>query len=126
MLTQQTVLQEKIRVGDWWDFSANYKKAQEIADEEHKNFGRHHNDLFDGLRHAIWSKRTVEDTNWFTAYTAGVGHEIDNLLHGGPWRETLMDLHNNSIGRNAAGCLSLSYSDIVNIRPNPKNSDGPY
>jgi len=115
-----------LKVGDWWDLVANYKRAQQIADEMHRNFAGNHNNLFDAMRHALWSKRTVEETNWFTAYTAGVGHEIDNLLHGGPWRETLMDLHNNSIGRNAAGQLALWCDDILNLRVNPKDSDGPY
>ncbi len=114
-----------LKVGDWWDLPANYKRAQEIATEEHKNFAGHHNDLGDAKRHATWSKRTAEETNVFTAWSAGVLHEIDNLINdNGPWRETLMDLHNNSIGREAASnSAPINQKDL---RTAPQQTNGCY
>ena len=114
-----------LAVGDWWDLPANYERAQEIAAEEHRNFAGHHNDLGDAMRHATWSNRTVEETNLFTAWSAGLAHEIDNLINdNSPWRETLMDLHNNQIGRDAAATstqINQSY-----LRTDPKGSSGCY
>ncbi len=90
-----------LKVGDWWDLPANYGRSEEIANELLKtNPGR--NDINDAMRHAIWQKMTVKETNTFTAWSAGVLHEIDNLLNGGKLDETLMDLNNNSEGRKAA------------------------
>lgn len=112
-------------VGDWWDFKANYKRAREISNEELNNFAGHHNDQGDAMRHATWSKRTTEETNKFTAWSAGVAHEIDNLINdNGPWRETLMDLHNNKIGRQAAG--PSNQINQTDLRINPQQSNGCY
>ncbi len=92
-----------LAVGDWWDLSANYGRAYEIYKQEMKRFTGHHNDAGDAMRHAEWSRRTAEETNSFTAWSAGVAHEIDNWINNDqPWREGLMDLHNNLEGRNAA------------------------
>ena len=88
-----------LAVGDWWDLPANFGRAEEIAREELQKRPTQHNDIGDATRHAEWNQRMVQETNSFTAWVAGVGHEIDNLLHGGPWNETMMDIHNNAEGR---------------------------
>ena len=56
------------------------------------------NNQFDAERHARWAYRTAKEVGprWATIF--GVGHELDNLVHGGPVRETVMDLHNNGVG----------------------------
>ncbi len=114
-----------LAVGDWWDLPANYGRAQKIGAEEKRNFAGHHNDLGDAMRHATWSKRTVEETNLFTAWSAGLAHEIDNLINDhGPWRETLMDSHNNQIGRDAA--VNSTQIDQSYLRTDPKGSSGSY
>jgi RHS repeat-associated protein len=90
-----------LAVGDWWDLPSNLERAQQIAREERTNRPVSHNDIGDAMRHAEWMRRTTEETNSFTAWLAGTGHEIDNLLRGQPLNETLMDLHNNAVGREA-------------------------
>jgi RHS repeat-associated protein len=91
-----------LAVGDWWDLPANLKRAREIAVQELANRPLSHNDLGDAMRHAEWIRRTVVETNTFTAWLAGTGHEVEGLISGQPRGETIMDLHNNSVGR-AAG-----------------------
>ena len=90
--------------GDWWDprtYLPDYDKANQIAAEERaKHHG--HNDADDAQRHAEWSCRMRKEIGPITAWSAGVGHELENLLHGGPWNESRMDLHNNEEGRAAA------------------------
>lgn len=66
-----------------------------------------HNDAEDAMRHAEWNRRMVEETNSFTAFVAGANHEIDNLIHGHPWDESMMDLYNNAVGR-AAGSVGVA------------------
>jgi uncharacterized protein RhaS with RHS repeats len=90
-----------LAVGDWWDLPANLERSEQIAREELSNRPRSHNDLGDAMRHAEWMSRTTAETNYFTAWIAGTGHEIEGTLKGQPWNEMLMDLHNNSVGRNA-------------------------
>ena len=91
-----------LEVGDWWDLPANFNRAREIAARELKKPGQQgHNDLSDAMRHANWMRLTRWETNNFTAWAAGVGHEIDGLLGGSPWKECMMDLHNNREGRRA-------------------------
>lgn len=46
-------------------------------------------------------RRTTAETNTLTAWLAGTGHEIEGAFKGQPWDEMLMDLHNNSVGRDA-------------------------
>jgi len=92
---------EGLKVGDCWDILANFERARQIASEELKNRPRSHNDIGDAIRHAEWMRRTVQETNSFTAWIAGTGHEIEGLLRGQPLAEMLMDLHNNSVGRYA-------------------------
>ena len=91
-----------LAVGDWWDLPANHRRAQEIASEEIAKRPGAHNNQEDGMRHAEWSRRTACETNPFTAWYAGIGHELENLWHGSPWNEVKMDIHNNAEGRNAA------------------------
>lgn len=55
----------------------------------------------DAMRHAEWMRRTTEETNFITAWVAGTGHELDGMWRGQPMDEMIMDLHNNSVGRNA-------------------------
>ncbi|MFT4579436.1 MAG: RHS repeat-associated protein [Nitrospinales bacterium] len=90
-----------LEVGDWWDLPANFERAREIADEERQKRPRAHNDMGDAMRHAEWNRRMVEEINGFTAWVAGTGHEIEGVINGQPLEETLMDLHNNRVGRKA-------------------------
>ena len=93
-----------LAVGDWWDFPANYRRAREIGlDELAKHDG--HNDCDDATRHAEWSQRMAEELGSGYAWLFGVGHEIgDELrLEPQPIGELFMDLHNNAVGRSAAG-----------------------
>ena len=92
-----------LAVGDWWDLPANFGRAQQIATEELALRPSSHNDMGDAMRHSEWMRRTTQETNIFTAWVAGTGHEIEGTLKGQPLNEMLMDLHNNSIGRQAGG-----------------------
>ena len=88
-------------VGDWWDFPANLERARQIAVEEIARRPSSHNDMGDARRHSEWMRRTTQETNSCTAWMAGTGHELDSFRRGQPLNEMLMDLHNNSVGRDA-------------------------
>ncbi|CAN5495627.1 hypothetical protein BH10BDE1_BH10BDE1_23640 [soil metagenome] len=94
-----------LKLGDWWDLPANYGRSREIANEEYQRWGGHHNDMGDAKRHFEWSRRTTRETNTFTAFTAGWGHEIEFFFRRGNMpanqymRESSMDINNNSLGR---------------------------
>ena len=91
-----------LAVGDWWDLPANFERAQQIGLEELAKRPDSHNDMGDAMRHAEWMRRTTQETDTFTALVAGTGHEIEGTLKKGqPLNEMLMDLHNNSVGREA-------------------------
>lgn len=90
-----------LAVGDWWDLPSNLERSYDIGIEERGKRPTAHNDLEDAKRHAEWMRRTTQETNDPTAWIAGTGHEIDGILKGQPWSETIMDLHNNSVGRKA-------------------------
>lgn len=90
-----------LATGDWWDIPANFDRTQQIAKEELAKRPNSHNNIGDAMRHSEWMKRTSQETNTFTAWIAGTGHEIEGTLKGQPWNEMLMDLHNNSVGREA-------------------------
>lgn len=110
-----------LAVGDWWDLPANFNRAYDISVEERKKRPRAHNNLGDAMRHAEWNRRMVEETNSFTAFVAGVGHEIDNFINDGqPWSEVTMDLYNNAAGR-AAGRAGKPV-DPSKLQANPQNS----
>ena len=96
-----------LAVGDWWDLPANLERTRQIANEELVKRPNSHNDIGDAMRHAEWMRRTTEETNAFTAWLAGTGHEIEGTLNGQPLDEMLMDLHNNSVGRQAGRKNSL-------------------
>jgi len=103
-----------LAAGDWWDFPANYHRANEIAREMLlKHHG--HNDCDDAMRHAEWSQRMAEELGTGYSWLFGVGHEVTGLLQGQPAAEARMDLHNNAVGRNAAG-KSIN-SDNLQISP---------
>jgi RHS repeat-associated protein len=114
-----------LAVGDWWDLQANFSRASEIADEELLRRPRDHNNLGDALRHAEWSMRTTAETNAFTAWFAGVGHEVKNILFDaqGP-SETFMDLINNAEGRRAA--MNNRPVDVNNLRASLNGTNGNY
>ncbi len=113
--------------GDWWDprtYLPNYPKAYDIAQEELIKFGGHHNDPGDAMRHAEWSCRMYKEAGPFTAWSTGVGHEIEGWINGQPWREGLMDLHNNYEGRSAASAYRSI--DPRHLRTGPAQSGGAY
>ncbi len=113
-------------VGDAWDLPANFNRAKEIARQELNNRPNGHNDIRDAKRHSEWMRRTTEDTNRFTAWVAGTGHEIDGLLSGQPLNEALMDLHNNSVGRDAgANNLPVNPNDLWTL-PQKDKQYNPY
>jgi RHS repeat-associated protein len=104
-----------LAVGDWWDLRANFKRSYDIGKEELlKHIGR--NDLDDAQRHAEWQRRTACETNQFTAWASGLEHEIVNLLEGYPLMESMMDLHNNAVGREAASRGNLVDSKYLQSR----------
>lgn len=95
-----------LKVGDWWDLPANFNRAKEIALEELAKRPTAHNNYDDGLRHSEWMRRTTVETNSFTSFVAGWGHEIDGLFNSRRklpinqyLQESWMDVQNNSIGR---------------------------
>ena len=91
-----------LEVGDWWDFSANRRRAHEIEKEELKKH-RGRNDCSDAKRHADWSRRTAKELGGLYANLFGFAHELQNLLEGDHGlNEAQMDLHNNAEGRKAA------------------------
>jgi hypothetical protein len=115
-----------LKVGDWWDLPANYGRAREIAREELQKRPTQHNDIGDAMRHAEWNRRMVEETNSFTAWTAGVGHEVEGLLQGQPLSEAMMDLHNNAVGR-AAGSAGMPVDpNRLITSPDNASSYNPY
>ena len=115
-----------LAVGDWWDFSANFERARQIAREELLKRSRSHNDMGDAMRHAEWMRRTRQETNACTAWLAGTGHEVDGLLGNQPWAEALMDLHNNAVGRNAGSNNSPVDPSKLWMLPNNGSSYNPY
>lgn len=114
-----------LAVGDWWDLPANFQRAQEIARQELQNRPSGHNDAEDAMRHAVWNSRMVHETNTFTAWVAGVGHEIEGLSSGQPWGEAMMDLHNNAVGR-AAGGHSPITPNVLRTSPTNGSQYNPY
>jgi RHS repeat-associated protein len=105
-----------LAVGDWWDLPSNLDRSQEIAREELANRPDSHNDLGDAQRHAEWMERTTNETNAFTAWLAGTGHELEGSLRGQPLDEMLMDLHNNSVGRDAGrNRLPIDPKDLATL-----------
>jgi len=116
-----------LAVGDWWDLPANFSRSREIArDELRRHHG--HNDAYDAMRHAEWQCRTAAETNQFTAWISGLGHELDNLIHGGDWNESIMDLHNNAVGRQAAEEQRPILPGDLITSPGPRSpsTPGPY
>ena len=87
--------------GDWWDLPANFNRAESLAIEGLIKWPNSHNDIGDASRHSEWMKNTTIETNLFTAWIAGTWHELEGLFDGQPLNETIMDLHNNWIGRDA-------------------------
>jgi RHS repeat-associated protein len=112
-----------LAVGDWWDLPANYGRAREIANEEYANWSGHHNDLGDAMRHYEWSRRTTFETNSFTSFTAGWAHEIEYFFKRGSipanqyLQESLMDLHNNALGRESGRKGSLMCPSNLTTQP---------
>ncbi len=115
-----------LAVGDWWDLPANIGRAKQIADEEIAKRPISHNDTGDAMRHAGWMRRTTEETNTFTAWLAGTGHEIEGMWKGQPWSEMLMDLHNNSVGRTAGRSNSPVDPNKLWILPLNNSKYNPY
>jgi RHS repeat-associated protein len=89
-----------LKAGDWWDLPANYNRAEAIAREE-LAIHQGHNNSDDAMRHAEWSQRMTDELGGGYAWLFGTGHEITGTLQGQPLDEMLMDLHDNSIGRQA-------------------------
>ena len=111
--------------GDWWDLPANYSYAHQTGTQL-KNQMPGWNDAGDAARHAEWNRLMAQNTNLFTAWTTGVGHEITGLINGQSLSEALMDLHNNSIGRNAGSSGSaVNPLDLV-ISPGGISKYNPY
>jgi RHS repeat-associated protein len=103
-----------LKAGDWWDIPSNFKRARDIGLEELKKRPMNHNDSGDAMRHAEWNRRMVEEINSFTAWTVGIGHEIEGLLQNQPWEEAMMDLHNNAEGRKAGNeNRSVDSNDLI-------------
>jgi hypothetical protein len=102
--------------GDSWDartYLPDYGRAQEIGIELLKEYPGH-NDADDAIRHAEWNRRMFSEIGPFTALSAGLGWEVAGIVNGQPWRETLMDLHNNAEGRIAAAqARSVNPRDLV-------------
>jgi len=95
-----------LAVGDWWDFPANLRRAEQIGLQELAKRPSAHNDIEDARRHSEWMRRTTIETNSCTAWIAGTGHELEEILHWRardrePFDELMMDLHNNAVGRGA-------------------------
>ncbi len=105
-----------LATGDWWDVPANYDRAKEIGQEELAKRPLSRNDMGDAKRHSEWMRRTAEETNTFTAWAAGTGYEIKGLFKGQPLNEMRMDLHNNSVGREAGrNGTSVNSNDLKTI-----------
>jgi len=91
------------------------EKARELAaSSSDRQAEMLHNGALDAWRHAEWMRRVASEVGPWTARGAGYEHELEGLwkwLQGKPGQppsfpallaETLMDLHNNGIGREAA------------------------
>jgi RHS repeat-associated protein len=106
--TLRAIGQGIVNAPSFWNSQLpDYTKARAISDEELANH-LGHNDLDDAIRHADWSRRMEVEIGPFTAWSSGVGHEIEGIFNrpkgmtiGQYLNESLMDLHNNSVGRNA-------------------------
>lgn len=83
-----------------------------------------HNNIGDANRHAEWSRRMYQEINPVTSYTAGYLYELENLVRGQTINETLMDLHNNAIGRTAAASNTrIDQSQLMVIVPSDPYTD---
>jgi len=107
-------------VGDWWDVPANAIRAWEIFDWAAKAYPGQ-DDMSDAMRHSEWSQRTANETNLFTAWSIGVANEIHGLARGDSWDSTMMDLHNNQVGRDSGGAINPDNLETLapNRQPNP-------
>ncbi|HEX7887170.1 MAG TPA: hypothetical protein VF474_14430, partial [Phenylobacterium sp.] len=118
----------------WWNVPAKYAKAQQIADDERRRSteaataggARAHNNRFDAMRHAEWSRRMATEIDPISARVFGAAHELEGAMpspqtlqtwgaprwlrevaqardwHDQPEAEALMDVRNNAEGRRAA------------------------
>ena len=82
-------------------YGPDFTEARRIAQEELMKKPLDHNNMGDALRHAEWGRRMVEEINLITSILAGYGHELEGIRDGQPFSETMMDLHNNAVGREA-------------------------
>ncbi len=98
-------------------FVPDFGRAGEIG-QEVLDTSPGHNNMGDAKRHAVWSQRMYQEINPVTSYTAGYLYELKNLLTRQPLNETLMDLHNNSVGRAAAASgTMIDHSHLIVIDP---------
>jgi hypothetical protein len=100
-----------------------YPRLDQIYNEE---LAKHpgHNGISDAVRHAEASRRVYDEFGPLIAWSSGAGHEALDWLMGSPFRETLMDLHNNMEGRAAA--REGRPINPGNLRVNPQQSNGDY
>lgn len=61
-----------------------------------------HNGTGDAARHAYWNALITQDLSAATATEIGTAHEHSGLLEGNPHNESVMDMHNNAVGRGLA------------------------
>jgi len=82
----------------------NQIKAEETdrAAFEGRFSGRPEDNAYDAERHARGSYRLAKEVGPLWAGAVGNLHELTGIAEGGSWRASVMDLHNNEIGRRAA------------------------
>lgn len=81
-----------------------------------------HNGKADAARHAYWNVLMSVEMDKFTAEGAGTAHERTGIENGYPHNETVMDLHNNDVGRSISSELTTNRTVCQHAVINALNS----
>ena len=119
-----------LAVEDWWDLKAKYDYVTQRAEDIGRTLLKDpqyqgSNDISDARRHSEWNRRMTEEFGETWTFLIGTGHEVwdnaykEQFAEGEPikWDEIFMDLHNNSVGREAgANGTPINDNDLREIK----------
>ncbi len=81
-----------------------------------------HNGRADAARHCYWNVLMSVYMDTVTAADAGTSHERTNIENGDPHNESVMDLHNNAVGRSISTGLTPNRTECQNAVINALNN----
>ena len=80
----------------------------------------------DAARHSYWNVLMSVEMDAATAEGAGTAHERTNIEDGGEHNASVMDLHNNAVGRTVSNGLTTNRVDCANTVINVLNAGSPW